>query len=84
MADRAVGFPKLLVRTVRDGVLVVFHLGPIDEVLGPVVSDIPIRPVPDLHPLGAGAVEGEGNRLVNLDLLLTVRAAQNYLQPAVL
>ena len=84
MTGRAVGFPKLLVRTVRDGVLVVFHLGPIDEVLGPVVGDIPIRPVPHLHSLGAGTVEGKCDGLVNLDLLLAVRAAQNYLQPAVL
>ena len=84
MADRAVGFPNLLVRTVRDGVLVVLHFGPIDEVLGPVVSDIPIRPVPNLHPLGAGAVEGECNCLMNLDLLLAVGSTQNYLQPAVL
>lgn len=78
------GFPKLLVGAVDYRVLLVLRLGSVHEVLGPVVGDIPIRPVPDLHAVRAGAVEGKGDRLVNLDLLLAVGAAQNYLEPAVL
>ena len=84
MTAGAVSFPKLPVGAMGYRVLMVLHLGSVDEILGPVVGDIPIRPVPNLHPVRAGTVEGKRDGLVNLDLLLAVRAAQNYLQPAVL